>query len=135
MKIKEIFKIDSVGSCSEYQIKKSFIDRGDLVKIIKTYVQPHRNKADSSIVRFFIEHILNVSVGSSEVAAAIREAGFEPVNPNEQQDKWQFMIKLKNVYQVKDLNRSLLLHRGDLPNEILIVNESNALIGAYKLKN
>lgn len=135
MKIKEVFRIDSVDSPSEYRIKKPLDDRSDLVKTIKAYVQPHRYKTNLSIVSFFLEHILNVSVGSSEVAKAIREAGFEPVNPNEQQDRWQFLIKLKNVYQVKDLNRSLLLHRGDLPKEILIVNESNALIGVYKLKN
>lgn len=134
MKIKEITRIDSVGGRSEFQITKYPVNHINLVKIIKTYVQPHRCKSDLSIVRFFIEHVLNVSVGRFEVATAIREAGFEPINPDDPKDQWMFMIKLKNVYQVKDLHRCLFLHREDLPEEILIVNEENALLGVYKLK-
>lgn len=154
MKAKPIRQIKSVDGNSPFKYWMYPISYDELMRFVKLHVEPSkRNLPNMSIVRFFIEGVTGVLIDRNEVANALMESGYSPINPNDSQGEWRFRIQLRNivkVYSGHDTKNAIDCH-GCLPevleyaekeyclskvknessDELLVVNDNNTLIGMY----
>lgn len=154
MKAKPIRQISSVGGNSPFKYWTYPISYDELTRFVKLHVEPSkRNLPSMSIVRFFIEGVTGVLIDRNEVANALMELGYSPINPNDSLGEWKFRIQLRNivkVYSNHDTKNAIDSHdclpekleyaekeyrisneKNDYLDEVLVVNDSNALIGMY----